>query len=464
MTRILLTGLMCLVSIAQAFSQGTTPKKDIDHSYKPMTLKLDEKGQKFIRIITWHQMWISHTMNNPGTTDINGKVQKSSNDFGIRRSRVLIQAQISPRFMIVSHFGINNQSFSNGGGSGTLGTGASATGQGGKRPQLYIHDAFTDYAIVPGKFHMGAGLHYWNGVSRMSSNSTLNFMTLDAPIFNWVNIDATDQFARQLGVYTKGQIGRLDYRMHLNKPFAFGINADSANSTTAVNVFTENWATGGYFNWMFFDKESNVLPYFVGSYLGTKKVLNIGAGWYTHNGATATKASPTDPVVKHNQRNTGIDVYLDMPLNKKKGTAINFYSVWYNSYFGHNYLRNIGILNQHPSTVSTAVDANTSWAGGGNLQPTIGTGNIWYSQFGYLLPRFKNGTAFMPYATFTYKKFDRIGKASGQYDLGMNYFISNHNAKITLQYSSRPVYKRVNNNPERNGSEGAFILQTHIFL
>jgi hypothetical protein len=34
----------------------------------------------------------------------------------IRRSRFLIQAQVSPRFMIISHWGINNQSFINGGG------------------------------------------------------------------------------------------------------------------------------------------------------------------------------------------------------------------------------------------------------------------------------------------------------------------------------------------------------------
>ena len=58
---------------------------------------------------------------------------------------------------------------------------------------------------------MGAGLHYWNGVSRLSSQSTLNFMTLDAPIFNWTNIEATDQFARQFGIYAKGQLDRLDY-------------------------------------------------------------------------------------------------------------------------------------------------------------------------------------------------------------------------------------------------------------
>jgi hypothetical protein len=198
--------------------------------------------------------------------------------------------------------------------------------------------------------------------------------------------------------------------------------------------------------------------------LGSKKVLNIGAGWYSHKGATASRASVTDSVKEHNQTNLGVDVYLDLPLNKTKGTALNVYSVFYNYDFGKNYLRNVGILNLHGATQPVAANADASWAGGGNLQPTIGTGNIWYTQVGYLLPKLKNGTAFMPYATFTQKNFDRIGKASGQYDLGMNYFINGHNAKITLQYSSRPVYKTVNGNPERNGSKGEFILQTHIFL
>lgn len=455
--------LLYLPTQAQV-NNSTTEPPAIDHSYKPMTLKLDDKGQKFIRFITWHQMWISHTDNNPGTLDVNGKPQSSTTDMAIRRSRFLVQAQVSPRFMIVSHWGINNQSFLNGGGSGTLGTGASATAQGGKRPQLYIHDAWTEYAIKPGKLHVGAGLHYWNGVSRLSSHSTLTFMTLDAPIFNWYNIEATDQFARQMGIYAKGQLGKLDYRIHLNKPFAFGVNPSTVTSANATNVLNENWSTGGYLNYMFWDKESNVLPYFTGTYFGAKKVFNIGAGWYSQKGVTASRKSAADSVQTHDQSNLGVDVYLDMPINKKKGTALSVYSVFYKYNFGPNYLRNLGILNLHANTEPLAAKPDASWAGGGNLQPTIGTGSIWYTQVGYLLPRLKNGTAFMPYATFTYKNFDRIGKASGQFDLGLNYLINNHNAKITLQYSTRPVYKTVSGNPERNGSKGEFILQTQIFL
>jgi hypothetical protein len=447
-------------------AQNAATAPVVDHSYKPMIIKMDSAGKKFLRIITWHQFWVTHTNNNPGTLDINGEVVKSSTDIAIRRSRILFQAQVSPRFMIVSHFGINNQSFINGGGSGALGSGASAAGQGGKRPQLYIHDAWTEYTVKPNKLYLGAGLHYWNGVSRLSSQSTLTFMTADAPIVNWYNIEATDQFARQLGIYAKGQISRLDYRLFVNKPFAFGVSKSAITSTTAAtNVLNENFATGGYFAWQFKDKESNVLPYYSGTHFGAKKVFNIGAGWYHHPGATATKViNPSDSIEEHNQLNLGFDVFYDVPINKAKGTSLSVYSVFYINDYGPNYLRNIGILNQHPTAQPLSANAETSWAGGGNLQPTLGTGKIWYTQVGYVLPRFKNGTGLMPYATVTYKDFDRIGKASTQFDLGLHYLISNHNAKITLQYSNRPVYKTVGTDIERNGSKGQFTLQTHIFI
>ena len=61
-----------------------------------------------------------------------------------------------------------------------------------------------------GNLHVGGGLHYWNGVSRLSSNSTLNFYDNGMRLFfNWFNIEVTDQFARQFGVYAKGQIRKI---------------------------------------------------------------------------------------------------------------------------------------------------------------------------------------------------------------------------------------------------------------
>jgi hypothetical protein len=374
--------------------------------------------------------------------------------------------------MILTHWGINNQSFING---ATAPNGPNATttaSNQGKKPQLFIHDAWTEFEIVKTKLYVGAGLHYWNGTSRLSSNSTLNFMTLDAPIFNWHNIEATDQFARQMGIYAKGQLGRLDYRLAMNKPFVNGSTPLATPKTgVAQNVINENWATAGYAKWMFWDKESNKLPFEVGSYLGSKKVFNIGAGFYSHANASLykTAGTTTTPADSTYQNHTaiGVDAFLDMPLNKEKGTALSVLATFYNFNYGTNYIRNLGILNEHGSVAAAAAGQTTdSWSGGGNAQATIGTGNIGYVQVGYLLPKLKNGTAFMPYATATYKDFERLAETSTQMGIGINYFVTGHNAKITLEYQTRPVYKldSADGLIKRNGSKGQLIIQTHIFL
>ena len=438
-----------------------------DHSYKPLTLKLSEDGKKYVRFIVWHQFWLTAIQNNPGTTDVNGDMIDGTNgrsdwstDLALRRSRFLAVAQVSPRFLILTHWGINNQSFINGATGFNGSNSADNPSNQGKKPHIFIHDAWTEFTLISKKLYIGAGLHYWNGVSRLSSHSTLNFMTLDAPIFNWHNIEATDQFARQFGIYAKGQLGNLDYRLALNKPFVNGLSPRAIpHNNIAVNVLNENWATAGYINWMFWDKESNALPFYVGSYLGAKKVFNIGAGWYHHAGGSMVKSAVDSLTQDHLA--LGFDVFLDMPVNKEKGTALSVLATLYYLNYGRNYIRNIGILNEHVNPVPL----DKSFAGSGNSQPTIGTGTIGYLQAGYVLPKLSNGTSFMPYFTLTYKDFERLAEDSWQYGLGLNYFINGHHAKITLEYANRPIFKsRQDAGITRDGSRGQFILQTHFFL
>ncbi len=452
--------LLCFSGYAQE-----AEKPQIDHSYKPLTLKLSEDGNKYVRFLIWHQFWATLTQNNPGTLDVNGNEIATTTDLALRRSRFLAYAQVSPRFMILTHWGINNQSFINGATPPNGPNSPATPSNQGKKPQIFIHDAWTEYQVVKDRLYMGAGLHYWNGVSRFSSHSTLNFMATDAPIFNWYNIEATDQFARQFGFYAKGQLGRFDYRFHLNKPYVNGpVAAKTNTSANAINVASETWAPGGYVNYMFFDKENNKLPFFVGSYMGAKKVFNIGAGFYSQKEVTASRSilGQDTTLNRHNQLCLGVDAFLDMPLNGGKSGAAHAYVVYYDYNFGPGYLRNIGILNEHLNTKPD--NPMRSWAGGGNAQPVIGTGNILYGQFGYALPKGKDGTQWMPYATLTRKNFERLPEPSLQYGLGLNYFINAHFAKLTLEYQARPVYRLDGNDIIRNGSKGQFILQTQIFL
>jgi hypothetical protein len=144
-----------------------------------------------------------------------------------------------------------------------------------------------------------------------------------------------------------------------------------------------------------------------------------------------------------------------MPLNKASGTAITSYAVFYNYDFGPNYMRNVGIMN-------VGFGAGTTQNGPGNAQPTIGTGNIFYTQSGFLLPKELLGDKgrLQPFGALTHKNFELFNDSSWQYDLGLNYYINAHQAKVTLQYSQRPLFENFN----RSGAAGEFILQTHIFL
>ena len=151
-----------------------------------------------------------------------------------------------------------------------------------------------------------------------------------------------------------------------------------------------------------------------------------------------------------------------MPIGaKEKKMAITAYSVFYNYDFGPNYLRNLGIMNE--SIADPSFSGSPSLAGAGNLQPMIGTGNIWYTQAGVLLPSKseKPKVRIQPFGAYTYKNFEALEKASSQFDLGANFFLDGHHAKITTQYSTRPVYTAVD---KIDKYKGEFIIQLQIYL
>ncbi len=441
---VLAMGLVLCCMGGKASAQGSP-------LYGPgMKVSLNEDGSKFIRFITWHQVWARYNDNNTGSIR-NGERVDNTLDFGLRRSRFLAYSQLSDRFLILMHFGINNQNAVSGG----------INGGDGKKPQLFIHDAWTEYKVVDKKLYMGAGLHYWNGLSRMSNASTLNFMTIDAPIFNWPTIDAIDQFARMMGVYAKGKLGKLDYRMAINDPFVTN-TAQSLTANANYNPRNNKKVFQGYFNYQFWDQESNLLPYMVGTYLGTKRVFNLGAGFMQNSDGTWRAEGPVaqQDTVKENIDLFSIDAFLDMPLNKEKGTALTAYGVYYNYDFGRRNVRNIGIMN--PATGGGSLR--------GNALPMVGTGDILYGQVGYLLPNELLGkkARLQPFTAFTYSSFDGVRDSGGDgnkvpvkvLDLGANLLLEGHHAKLTFNYRNRPDFTNPNNLKYRP----EITLQAMIYL
>lgn len=391
------------------------------HKYKPLKLNLSPDGKKYVRFIMWHQLWMQRDF-------------KHSNGLkaSIRRSRFLAFSQISPRFLILTHFGLNSL--------GAQNTTANPNSQqDNARSFLFLHDAWAEFAAVPKKLHIGTGLHYWNGISRLSNQSTLNMMTLDNPgqgrgdarLFPWSTITTSDQFARHIGIYAKGNLDRFSYRVAANNS---RINQGTFNANSysyQVDGEDYNWVYTGYFKYDLLDKESDKLPYFVGTYLGKKRVLSVGAGFYHHPGALA-KGNELTTAERADVTKLAADVFFDTPIGTKGG-ALNLLAAYYNFNYG----------------------GDDNFAAGG-LVPA--NGSIMYGQVGYVLPFNAKGHRFMPYLTYSHQDLKHTPNNSREFALGLNWFINGHNAKITAEY--------VNGIKGTDGATATDILriQTHIFL
>ncbi|HMQ48922.1 MAG TPA: porin [Saprospiraceae bacterium] len=404
-------------------------KPAIDHSYKPLTLKLSDDGSKYVRFIIWHQQWAQ--TNNLAIEDSKLQVTHFA-----RRSRFLAYAQISPRFLILTHFGLNNFTPTN----------MTSLGNNGDGPQMFLHDAWTEFKVSHNSaLYIGGGLHYWKGLTRLASQSTLNFMTLDAPrpFVHWHSLGITDQFARHFGIYAKGALakGKLDYRFAVNNPGRNAAGAIPLNGggdyskksnllyTGVSNADKEGKPTGntiieGYARYNLWDKESIVLPFNVGTYLGSKKILALGAGFFNHaNGMYDTLRNEHG-----NISHFAVDAFLDIPAGK--GGCLNAYASFLSFDYGENYV--------------------SRWAG---------TGSVFYGQVGFLLP----GTKLMPYVAIQSANYDGFDDPVQGTDIGLNYFINGHNAKLTLEYH------QIKNDTREGGlnPDGVLTqlrLQAHIFL
>ncbi|MFN3393657.1 MAG: hypothetical protein ACK424_03775, partial [Candidatus Thermochlorobacter sp.] len=88
---------MCALS-AQAFAQGS------DTYGTGARINLDSLGTKYIRFITWLQMWTRFQEQNPGTI-INGNPVDNFFDIGIRRARFLAYGSFGKGSLFMFHIG-----------------------------------------------------------------------------------------------------------------------------------------------------------------------------------------------------------------------------------------------------------------------------------------------------------------------------------------------------------------------
>lgn len=416
---------------------------------KEVKLFLNPEQTHWVKGTGLGQIWVRYTDLNPGST-IFGTPKNETFDVGLRRVRYQVMGQLTDHVFVYTQFGINS--------FGSLS---------GRKPGLFLHDVTADYAVLPGKLSLGAGLHGWNGTVRYSSSSVGTILGMDLPFIEESTNDVTDQFVRKLGVYAKGQLGKLDYRVSISNPFPvqtalspIPMLPDGVTDIAYYSAAAPAMNYQGYFFWQFLDRESNQIPYMTGSYLGKKKVCNIGGGFSTQDHAVEYREAESGPVVQQASSQFGLDVFYDAPLNTEKGTALTAYGAFISYDFGPNYLRNGGAINP-----ANGINGRGTFNGAGNNFPLIGTGQVFYTQVGYLMKKDllgKLGTL-QPYGQVIVSDYERVEKPIAIYDIGVNWLQAGHRSKLSLDYQSRPILahgdtdKLIKN--EADPRKGMLVLQ-----
>jgi hypothetical protein len=413
-----------------------------------LKIYLSDDSTKHIKGTGLAQVWFRYNDNNPGST-IYGTPKKETFDVGLRRVRYQLMGQVNKKTFFYTQFGIN-----------------SFNSLSARKSPLFFHDVTAEYSVYKNYITIGGGLNGWNGTSRYSSSGVGNILGLDLPTIEEATNDVTDQFVRKLGVYAKGLIGGLDYRFSASNPFpvqnslspvaTLGGTNSSAFSTKAPEMQYQ-----GYVKWQFLDKESNQLPYSAGSYLGKKRIFNIGSGFSYQKNAMWYRNTLMDTISTPLQ-SFAVDLFFDYYLNKEKQNAVTAYAAFLNYDFGPNYIRNAGAMNTANGTNSAA-----SFNGAGNAAPLIGTGQVIYAQAAYLFKKDllgKEGTL-QPYASGSFASYQKLKDPVLIYDIGINWIMSGQNSKLSLDYQSRPIFNTNSNgdiHETKNARRGQIVLQYQV--
>ncbi len=413
-----------------------------------LKIYLNDDSTRYIQGTGLAQVWVRYNDNNPGST-IYGTPKKETFDVGLRRVRYQVMGQVAKKVFFYTQFGIN-----------------SFNSLSARKPGLFLHDVTAEYKIYKNYFTLGCGLNGWNGTCRYTSSGVANILGMDLPTIEESTNDLTDQFVRKLGVYAKGQISGLDYRFAAANPFPIQnslttVAALSGTNSAAFSTKAPEMQYQGYVKWQFFDKESNLLPYSAGSYLGKKRVLNVGGGFTYQKDAMWYRNANMD-TISTPMKQFAVDVFYDSYLNKEKQNAITAYAAYLNYDFGPNYIRNAGAMNTANGTIGTA-----SYNGAGNSAPLVGTGQVVYVQAAYLFKKnlfSKNGTI-QPYISGSYAMYQKLKDPVLIYDIGLNWIIAGQNSKISLDYQSRPIFNTEINgdiHETKNARRGQVVLQYQI--
>lgn len=387
-------------------------------------------GQDQVKIYGSMQIWCRYTDLNPGST-IGANAQNNSLDFSIRRYRIGMKGQPYDYLSFNVQLGNNNLS----------------RYQKDQPPKLL--DAYATWHLHENTL-ITVGKHAWTGLSRYAAPSTFSNISSDINYSATPSLNVHDDFFRRIGIALHGQTGQMDYRAIVAKPFTNTLNPTLTSQATFVNEPTA-FIYSAYLKYQFFDHESLSSAFSPWSYLGSKKIIALGGGFYHHE--QATQSLQNGDTTLHSMTSLAIDVFADIPVNNKTFTA---YIGLISHDFGPRFIRMVGANN--PADGSTGLG---SINGKGNSFPITGTGTILFTQaaLGFEL---SNQQILQPNASLQYADLDYIQNGMLLIEGGVSYYLDKHRSKMSLSAQRRPILSEVNDGIEVDHHKLMIIGQYQI--
>ncbi|WP_405606723.1 porin [Polaribacter sp. Asnod1-A03] len=398
---------------------------------------IGQEKEKFKPTLKWNitsQFWLRYSDLNQGSL-INGEATSGYADVSMRRLRIPITSQVTPKLYLYSIFGGNNYNYQDGSFA------------------VEILDLYAEYAFDK-KFEVGFGKSGWQGLSRYNVRSSKSLMGLDSPLFVLTTVNKNDHIGRLLSVWAKGQINKFDYRITFSRPTLVTSmpngKVDFANNRPRIR-------TSSYVNYQFFDMESNKSAYLAGSYMQTKKVFNIGVGFQFQEKAMSDGDALLASTNLYDMKHWAIDSFFNLPLNNDG--AITAYLGFFDYDYGKDYIRNVGANNP-------ATSGGNDFNGSGVAFPMMGTGTTWYTQLGYAFKKTKilnYPIVVQPNIAVQSSNFDVLKDQMTVYDFTLNFLLDGgHARKLSLGYQHRPIFD--SSTLKQKDYKGMLVLQYQVSL
>jgi len=334
---------------------------------------------------------------------------------------------------------------------------------GNRKNQLFVHDAVIERRIsTQNQLKVGAGLTILNGLSRFSQPAIASIATLDVPVFAQATVDQTDQFSRKFSVYARGQVAQFDYRVAFTTPFAYASSGSSPSLSEHASYDPRSAALQyqGLLIWNFAEREPHTTPYMAGTYLGTKRILNLEAG--AIHQANAMWSRNGSDTLKHAMTMASVALFAEHPYGTRHAAFSGYFGFFATDY-GPGYQRNNGIMNP----ANGSLNPSASLGGTGNAYPMFTTGTSWYLQAAWVSSdRGEEAVRLQPYVSARRAKSDRLQRPMWITHLGVNLLEHGHQSKMSFDWGVRPVYGEATpaGLAEATARRSEFTLQYQVYL